>query len=167
MNDWLDVGGLNQGAVLDLFERYRRDPASVDPETRRVFEHWTPPGDDTREVPGVSVVSVVTLSESIRRYGHLAASLDPLGGVRSDPVLELKTYGLAAGELAQLPAQLVGGPAAERSGNALEALEALRDVYCRSIGHDYAHVFVTDERRWLHDAAEQGWFRPPWTRRRG
>lgn len=161
MNEWLDVGGLNQGAVVDLFERYRRDPSAVDPETRRAFDSWAPPGLDVRELPGATVVAVVTLAESVRRYGHLAANIDPFGGVRSDPVLELETYRLTPGDLARLPAHLVEGPAARHAANALEALEWLRGIYCGSTGHDYAHVFAADERRWLHEAAEHGWFRPP------
>ena len=34
--------GPNAGYVLELFERYQQDPASVDATTRAIFEHWTP-----------------------------------------------------------------------------------------------------------------------------
>ncbi len=42
----MDVGrefqGINAGYVAELYERYRRDPNSVDAASRAIFEHWTP-----------------------------------------------------------------------------------------------------------------------------
>ena len=35
--------GPNLGYVLELYERYREDPASVDEQTREFFETWSPP----------------------------------------------------------------------------------------------------------------------------
>jgi 2-oxoglutarate dehydrogenase E1 component len=46
MSGWQEFSGLNRGYVLELYERYRHDPSSVDPETRALFETWTPPADD-------------------------------------------------------------------------------------------------------------------------
>ena len=43
MDDLETFYGPNAGYVLDLYERYRKDPDSVDAETRAVFEKWTPP----------------------------------------------------------------------------------------------------------------------------
>ena len=34
--------GVNAGYVLELYEKYRQNPESVDPATRRIFEGWTP-----------------------------------------------------------------------------------------------------------------------------
>jgi 2-oxoglutarate dehydrogenase E1 component len=56
---------------------------------------------------------------------------------------------------------LVDGPVAESSANAYDAIEKLRRVYCSTIGFDYAHVFVPEEREWLRHAAESGRFLPP------
>jgi 2-oxoglutarate dehydrogenase E1 component len=55
----------------------------------------------------------------------------------------------------------VAGPVAQRSANALEAIEQLRAIYCATTGHDYNHVFVPEERVWLRTAVETGQFRPP------
>src|SRR3712207_9205630 len=35
--------GPNLGYVLELYERYREDPESVDERTREFFETWSPP----------------------------------------------------------------------------------------------------------------------------
>jgi 2-oxoglutarate dehydrogenase E1 component len=109
-----------------------------------------------------AAVAAFGLAESIRRYGHLAAQLDPLGSTPlGDPTLAPAAHGLAEADLQQLPASLVGGPVAEDAAHAYEATERLRRVYCSTTGYDYAHVFVPEERQWLRHAAESARFRPP------
>src|SRR5688572_6958813 len=161
--------GVNAGYVLELYERYRQDPESVDPETRRVFESWTPSMDAPADGAGSGapvdtrvIVGAANLVESIRRYGHLAAHLDPLGSAPiGDPSLSPRAHGITDDDLKSLPASLVGGPVAESSSNAFDAIEKLRRVYCSTTGFDYAHVFVPEEREWLRSAAESGRFLPP------
>ena len=81
-----DFHGPNAGYVLELYERYRDDPSSVDPQTRALFERWQPGGAAAAgggaAAPGAAVETIVgaaNLAQSIREYGHLAARLDPLG----------------------------------------------------------------------------------------
>jgi 2-oxoglutarate dehydrogenase E1 component len=168
MSGWQDYAALNRGFVLEQYEKFRRDPASVDADTRALFETWTPPADDqdaavAADAPAVAkVVGAVNLAESIRRYGHLAAQLDPLGGrPAGDPSLLSATHGVTEADLRSLPAALVAGPASEGAANAFEAIETLRRIYCSTTGYDYAHVFVPEEREWLRQAAELGRFRAP------
>ena len=77
MAGWQEFTGLNRGYVLELYEKYRQDPASVDAETRALFERWTPPPEPARRrskgIPFQKIVGAVNLAQSIRRYGHLAA----------------------------------------------------------------------------------------------
>ena len=172
MSGWQDFTGLNRGYVLELYEKYRRDPSSVDPETRALFERWTPPAQDEAPAaagagavagpPLAAVVGAVNLAESIRRYGHLAAQLDPLRRRPpiGDPSLLAATHGVTDEDLHRIPASLVAGPL-EGVATAYEAIEALRRIYCSTTGYDYAHVFVPDEREWLRQSAERGRFRAP------
>ena len=159
--------GVNAAYVLELYERYRQDPTSVDPATRKSFESWTPtePSSAAAAPAGASVhivVGAANLAESIRRYGHLAARIDPLGSTPiGDPSLSPRAHGITDDDLRQLPAAVVGGLAAETSNNALDAIEKLRRIYCSTTGFDYAHVFVPEEREWLRNAAESGRFLPP------
>src|SRR5262249_39453915 len=60
-----------------------------------------------------------------------------------------------------LPGSLVAGALADPMPTALDAIEALRRLYCSTTGYDYSHVFVPDERAWLRQAAEAGRFRAP------
>ena len=165
MDLWREFHGPNAGFVLELYDRYRQNPDSVDEATRLFFARWTPP---TQETPGPlapvceAIVGVVNLAQSIRAYGHLAARLDPLGSPpRGDPSLLPVTYGLTEEELGQLPASLIGGPVAERAGNALEAIMGLRAIYSSTTGYGYSHIHAPEERDWLRQAAESGRFRSP------
>ena len=182
MANWGDVTGLNRGYVLELYERFRRDPGSVDADTRELFARWTPPAEGESEpadetvtagsaAPPVAtdprqlrkVVGAVNFAQSIRRYGHLSVRLDPLG-VRApigDPSLLPEWHGVTEDDLRQLPATLVRSPLAEGASTMAEVVDALRRVYCSRTGYDYAHVFVPEERRWLRNAAETAQFRAP------
>lgn len=179
MNPWDQFSGANAGYVYELFERYQRDPSSVDEATRRTFATWpadarTDSGEFQRATSvapsgredGDSVHAAIAahaLAEKIRRFGHLAARLDPLGfhDPIGDPSLAPQSHGLTSDVLKKLPASIVSGAAAEGAANAYEAIERLRQIYCSTTGHDYNHVFVPDERVWLRQVVESGQFRPP------
>ena len=177
MNPWDQFTGVNAGYVYELFERFQRDPSSVDEATRALFARWSPPlepdatalsagrtsADDVRAGDTSAAIATFNLAESIRRFGHLAARLDPLGinDPIGDPSLQPETHGLNDAILARLPASIVGGAAAENAASALQAIERLRSIYCATTGHDYNHVFVPDERVWLRSAVETCQFRPP------
>lgn len=170
-NNLTDFHGPNAGYILDLYERYQRDPQAVDAATRAYFAHWQPPAPSLATngaAPSAGtfnmdkVASVVNLSQAIREYGHLAAQLDPLGGAPpDDPALSLAYHGLTPSDLPQLPASIVGGPLAATHHSAAEAVQALRQVYCTTTGYDYEHIRISEERNWLRQAAEAGQFRPP------
>jgi 2-oxoglutarate dehydrogenase E1 component len=171
MNPWDQFTGVNAGYVFDLYERYREDPQSVDEATRAAFAHWSPeieaepqtPDGEVRTSDVSAAIATFNLAESIRRFGHLAAHLDPLGfhDPIGDPSLQPQSHGVTNDTLARLPASIVAGPAANGATNALEAIEKLRRIYCATTGHDYNQVFVPDERVWLRQAVESCQFRPP------
>src|SRR5262252_2441410 len=137
MGPWEGFSGINRGYVLELYERFRKDPASVDPASREIFEQWTPPAEivpraaEAEDVPLRTAVNAVHLAQSIRRYGHLAAQLDPLGGKPiGDPSLHPEHYGLTEDDLRRIPATLVTSPLTAQSANMQELVAAFRRVYC-------------------------------------
>ena len=167
---WEDFHGVNAGVLAEWYERWRTDPASVDESLRAFFDAVPPPTEHrersaaaTTDVPAArAVVGAVQLAQSIRRYGHLAAAIDPLGSRPSgDPTLLPATHDVSDDELRRLPADLVGGAIADGAGSMFEVIERLRGVYCSTTGYDIAHIFVPEERRWLHDAIETGRYRAP------
>jgi 2-oxoglutarate dehydrogenase E1 component len=125
-------------------------------------------GDDdfahapANDVPARAAVAAVNLAQSIRRYGHLAAQLDPLGTKPiGDPTLRPERHGLTEDDLKKIPATLVSSPLAAQSTNMYEFVAALRRVYCSTTGYDYSHIFVPEERQWLRQMVEGGRFREP------
>src|SRR5438093_11101035 len=142
--------GINAGYIEELYERYRLDPGSVDEATRTYFGRQAPllelESPETRlEIR--KIVGAVNLAESIRKFGHLDAQIDPLGSAPpGDPSLRPEFHDITDDDLRRLPANLVVGLCSDCSGNALEAIEALRRVYSSATGHDYAHLRDPEER---------------------
>jgi 2-oxoglutarate dehydrogenase E1 component len=163
--------GPNLGYVLDLYEQYRKDPNSVDETTRRLFEKWSPaevqaplqgPLGATRDLSALT--GAANLAQAIRVYGYLSADLDPLDPAASQTSNSLLTpefHHVKEEDLANLPAEVVRPPDGQSSRNAQEAIDVLRSIYRGTIGYDYGHIRIPEEREWLFHAAETGRFRPP------
>ena len=83
MAGWQEFTGLNRGYVLELYEKYRQDPARGrrrDAGAVRALDAAVRARRRFRTgVPLQKIVGAVSLAQSIRMYGHLAARLDPLG----------------------------------------------------------------------------------------
>jgi 2-oxoglutarate dehydrogenase E1 component len=173
MSLWNAFTGPNAAYLLEQYERYRANPASVEASLRAFFEANPPPEEITSRsgaapqrdaasssaLPSTELLekaaAALDLAQSIRWYGHWAAQLDPLGALPpGDPSLRVESYGLTEDDLRSLPASLVGGPAGEAHQTALEAIHDLRQVYSGRIGHDYLQIRNPQERAWLREAAE-------------
>src|SRR5947207_455553 len=164
MRDLETFYGPNAGYVQELYERYLQNPASVDPQTRAVFDSWSqdheaPPVEETGRTDGhvhfqvSDVVAASALTHAIRERGQLGARLDPLGTEPlGDPALLPETHGITNEDLALLPPTIVGGHAAEGAHNALEAINTLRGMYSGTISYEFDQVKSSVERYWLRDA---------------
>ena len=155
--------GPNSAYVLDLYERFQQSPDSVDPITRQYFEQWSPQltnGKSETEVVELSTfdmhkaVGVANYAQAIRQLGHLDAQLNPLGyDPPGDPDLSPSAHDISEQDLHDMPASFVGERFADL-GTAYDAIQALRGIYCSSIGYDYEQVHNPDERQWLREAIE-------------
>ena len=154
--------GPNAGYVLELYERYRQNPASVDASTRAIFDTWSPENKLTAEpeaataiapIEVTKIVAASALAHAIRSRGHLGAHLDPLGSEPlGDPALQTETHGISDEDLAHLPPGVVGGHSAEGARDALEAITNLRAMYSGTISYEFDQVKSPVERGWLRDA---------------
>jgi 2-oxoglutarate dehydrogenase E1 component len=171
--------------VLDLYERYQQDPASVDADTRAAFERLDRSGESIEQLAGMTdhhgpapavatstttamqvsladarIVAAARLARGIREYGHLAARIDPLGTPRpGDPMLEPATHGLTDADLAALPASIVWPARAGSTETCLDAIAELRAIYTGPLGYDFDHVQDYEQRAWLIEAIESGRYR--------
>ena len=99
---------------------------------------------------------VLELIASYRALGHRMADIDPLTyRLRRHPDLELKSHGLTLWDLDRtFPCGSLGGK--ERTAMTLrDALEILRDAYCRHVGVEYMHIGDAGQRKWLQERLEQ------------
>ena len=168
--------GPNAAYILDLYERYKENPQSVDEATRQFFERWSlqleefsreeatilaaPSGLEALEAE--KIVGATSLAQAIRSFGYRTAQLDPLGGQPpGDPWLNPEFHHLSDEDLKKLPPDVIGGPVANQAENALEAIHQLQETYETKTGYEYEHIRLPRERDWLRSAAEEGWFRPP------
>ncbi|HEX7019715.1 MAG TPA: 2-oxoglutarate dehydrogenase E1 component [Gemmatimonadaceae bacterium] len=142
----------NDGYIAELFDAYRRDPASVDESWRQFFRMAEQLGGGA--APGAydaaflrKVAGAAALAGDVQRYGHLAVQLDPLGS--SPPgAAELKPefHGITAADLHEIPAAALGDTSA---GSAADVIERLRQLYCGRIGYEFEHLSEESEREWF------------------
>ena len=159
--------GPNLAYILELYDRYRADPNSVDEAARKLFEGWSPV-EATVPVRGtgdlLSLTGAANLAQAIRVYGYLVANLNPLEKPPSPaniPLLTPEFHQVKEEELLNLPPDVVNLTDGESRPNAQEAIAVLRSIYCGTIGYDYGHIRIPEERAWLFQVAETGRFRPP------
>ncbi len=152
--------GPNAGYLVELYERYTANPATVDEATRAFFSQYGPPDAELAtsgqtQLDVTRIVGAARLIRYIRELGHLAARIDPLGSPPpGDPGLELVTHGVTVADLAALPAHIVRGPLATQSANAAEGVEKLRQIYSGPIGYETDQLQNYEERAWIRDCAE-------------
>jgi 2-oxoglutarate dehydrogenase E1 component len=156
----------NDAYIAEAFERYRRDPASVDESWRQYFraaESLAGGGTSGGVDEGLlrKTAGATSLVEAIRQYGHLAVQLDPLGTPPpGGPELTPEFHGITDEDLAAVPASALGF----ETGTAADVVRRLREVYCGAIGFELAHLGSEAERTWLTQAVEGGTYTQPLSR---
>ena len=172
MSDLRSYFGPNAGYVLELYDRYVRDPQSVDPQSRAFFERWNPTEEavpagavaasrgETSTADLSLAVRAAALAEAIRREGHVSAHLDPLAGPpAATPGPSAADFGLTSEDIARLPASIIDGAEAFGARTAAQAIGALRKIYCGTAGFEIDHLQDPAARTWLRSAIESGRFR--------
>jgi 2-oxoglutarate dehydrogenase E1 component len=125
-----------------------------------------PPPLDLPAGPAVTVsgadlgrmASAMSLIDSYRLYGHLAARLDPLGTPPpGDPALDPTFHGLDPAAVDRIPADLLDvGVGGSTLG---EVIDGLKRTYSGTIAYEVEHIANHAERRWLRAAIESGRYR--------
>lgn len=184
MKDWLDssfLAGANQTYIEQLYEDYLTDPNSVDAGWREIFQQLPGAGtnaeqfhsqareyfrrlakDSTRYHTSVSdpaidakQVKVLQLINAFRFRGHQNANLDPLGLWKRESVPDLDPafHNLTKEHFDET--FNVGSFAIGKETMKLSDLyDALKRIYCGSIGAEYMHITNTEEKRWIQQRLE-------------
>lgn len=184
MKDWLDssfLAGANQTYIEQLYEDYLTDPNSVDAGWREIFQQLPGAGtnaeqfhsqareyfrrlakDSTRYHTSVSdpaidakQVKVLQLINAFRFRGHQNANLDPLGLWKRESVPDLDPafHNLTKEDFEET--FNVGSFAIGKETMKLSDLyDALKRIYCGSIGAEYMHITNTEEKRWIQQRLE-------------
>ncbi|MBV8154457.1 MAG: multifunctional oxoglutarate decarboxylase/oxoglutarate dehydrogenase thiamine pyrophosphate-binding subunit/dihydrolipoyllysine-residue succinyltransferase subunit [Candidatus Eremiobacteraeota bacterium] len=102
-----------------------------------------------------AVAAGMAIVSAYRRFGHLAANLDPLG---TEPVgdssLEPQTYGLTPALQSAIPASVLR---VKLPGNTLaDVLPRLKETYSSTIAYEIEHISNATQRVWLRDYIETG-----------
>ena len=110
-------------------------------------------GDGERD-RAVKQVHVQSLINMYRVRGHLIADLDPLSAEPRPlhPELDPTTYGLTLWDLDR--EFVVDGLAGRDTLTLGEALDILRDAYCRTLGIEYMHIQDHEQKRWIQQHTE-------------
>ncbi|MEG7516518.1 2-oxoglutarate dehydrogenase E1 component [Morganella morganii] len=183
LKDWLDssfLAGENQAYIEDIYEDYLNDPSSVDGSWREIFDSLPKVDiteqphsqtrdyfrrlakDSTRYHTSVSdpamdskQVKVLQLINAFRFRGHQNANLDPLGLWKQEPVPDLDPafHNLTKADFDEtfnVGSFAIGSETMRLS----ELFDALKRIYCGSIGAEYMHITNTEEKRWLQQRLE-------------
>jgi 2-oxoglutarate dehydrogenase E1 component len=181
----MPLSGGNAAYVEALYERYLQNPDAVEPKWREFFAALGPAAAGERahtpiveaiaarvqapalpggaaappaEVASEKQAAVSRLMQIYSNRGHLIANIDPLGLMqRPRPrVLELDYAGLRA---ADLDTEFYTGSRnawIPKRAPLKEIIARLEQVYCGTIGAEFAHVSDTEERLWLQDEFQLG-----------
>ena len=175
------LSGVNAGYIEELYEKFLKDPQSIEPKWRNYFASLTQANPDIshadirahfakltgRRVIGGAAAQTIgdqqhiqkqlqvnELINAYRQYGHFQAQLDPLGNnykmQRSD--LELSTYGLTQ---ADLNTQFItNGILTQPTASLRDIEQALKKIYCGTIGFEYQHITDMQQVKWLQQRIE-------------
>jgi 2-oxoglutarate dehydrogenase E1 component len=159
----------NVGFLEDLYERFLRDPESVDPSWREQFksiQHEMAGDGSPRAVPEAGLgraeveeavrkqSAVAQLIYQYRARGHQAADNNPLKMSPPPRLLDLNPayYGLAEADLDQ--AFYIDILQSRERLPLREILGILRQTYCGNIGTEYMHIVDTEIKQWIQHRLE-------------
>ena len=177
------VNAFNAGLLDETYQQWKHDPASVDATWSAFFE-----GFELGSTPAAGIGAVAPVPEAepgelapipaipagmrpelplqtrvdglvyaYRTLGHTLSQIDPIHETRPEqPLLSLRELGFSDKDL-----DLVVASKFFRGGEPMrlrELIDALRQIYCGSIGAEFMHIQNPRVRNWIRDRVET---RPP------
>lgn len=176
------LSGGNAAYIEELYEAYLKDPKSVAQEWQNLFQSLPAVANmGTTDVSHADIRNyfiqlarqprglqisvnedvlkerkqqhVYDLIEAYRRFGHLAAKIDPLGTPRPEvPELQLSQYNLSQQDF---NTSFFTDSVLESSTATLgDIYKRLREAYTQTIGAEYFYIRDSEEVQWLQNYIE-------------
>ena len=151
----MDFPAVSADYIIDLYHRYLREPATVDPSWEPYFDELWGRG---HKIGGSSAIEVAAalLTDAYRQRGHLAANVNPLASSPPVQIAELDPASYGIDEFAIDRAVSESSLPGIGSTTLRGLLGKLKEFYCGAIGFDCGHVDNAAARAWLYAAAENG-----------
>ena len=152
------LGQVDIEVIQQMYEQYRKDPASTEPSWKRFFEGF----EFARESPVTShdagegfdkEFKVVNLIDWYRMRGHLFTLTNPVRERRKYyPTLDIENFGLESSDLDTVfqAGKLIGiGPSTLRN-----IVDHLKETYCQSVGAEFMFIRNPVILEWLQKKME-------------
>jgi len=167
MSNYSYVFNAHPSYVEDMYENYKKDPASVEDGWRLFFQGFDfasaangngATSHSSAKVPSSAVgkeLGVLKIIDGYRKRGHLLSETNPIRQRRDRKAhLDLNDFNLEEGDLSQ-PFQ-AGAEIGLESATLQQILDRLKKIYTGHIGFEYAHIENNEKRNWLQKKIEQG-----------
>ena len=150
---------LDSEAIEELYNKYRKDPGSVDPSWHHFFQGFDLARRDFSHPESESLTfdeefKVINLINGYRKRGHLFTHTNPVRTRRKYfPTLDLENYGLSEENLdTQYHAgrEIGCGKAKLR-----DIVDYLKKTYCGHIGSEYMFIRAPEKLNWLKERIEK------------
>lgn len=159
-----NIGFGNLSFLEKLHHQYLENPYAVEPSWRQCFtgaplavgEEGV--SSDTRLSVGVGY-----LIQAYRTYGHLMAAVNPLqsNSLPEPEQLKISSYGLTPNDLDKVVS--TRGILEKKEAPLGELIEALKSIYCGTIGFEYMGIQRPELEAWILQHVESSRFRTPFT----
>ena len=149
---------VDNSVIEELFEKYKKDPESVDESWRSFFEGFEfyektfkNRKRDTLLYP--SEFKVIDLINGYRHRGHLFTKTNPVRTRRSySPTLAIENFGLSENDLKE---KFQAGTEIGLGNATLQEIVAhLNQTYCQSIGVEFMYIRRPEMIQWLKSKME-------------
>lgn len=147
----------NLELMEELYERWRKNPSSVDPSWQHFFEGMQLGSELPKALPvrqESSDLRVYYLIMAYRTYGHLMARFNPLA-TSAPPLpneLKLESFGFSSKDLeSDFP---TGGFLKQQRAPLKDLIAALERTYCGAIGIEYMGLGSVEMEKWIQSQIE-------------
>lgn len=153
-----EISFSNLAYLEEQYQRYRTDPAALDPSWKHFFDGWEL-AKSLAPASGSSDLKVYQLIETYRTYGHLKAKDNPLFSPPTEVrELSLKNLGFEQADLNKRFPTCGFLPVAEAPLS--QIIEALEKTYCGAIGIEYMGLRKPELESWLQKIIEPNFSLP-------